>query len=158
MDSRRQERAHHGDEEYDLEVSTISSLPALIEAVQNKFPSALQVTKLYRLREETAVVVTDVKDLREGCLYYVLAGFEEPPKKQTKFTEMEQFFAKLKADQDMSDAQVQMAKDKFGEQGITFKQLMATGDLALTDEKLKDIGITQLGLRTAILAVIKSNQ
>jgi hypothetical protein len=34
---------------------------------------------------------------------------------------------------------------------------MATGDLAITDEKLKEIGINQLGLRTAILSVIRSN-
>jgi hypothetical protein len=75
-----------------------------------------------------------------------------------KFTDMEQFFEKLKTDEEMSDAQVAIAKEKFRSEGITFKQLMKTGDLAITDEKLKVIGISQLGLRTAILSVIKSNQ
>jgi hypothetical protein len=57
----------------------------------------------------------------------------------------------------MSDDQVAVTKDKFGSQGITFKQLMKTGELAITDVELKDYGITQGGLRKAILAVIKSN-
>ena len=82
---------------------------------------------------------------------------QELPRKQSIST-IEEFFEKLKTDEDMSDAQVKISREKFGEQGITFKQLMATGDLALTDEKLKACGITQLGLRTAILAVIKSSQ
>jgi translation initiation factor 2 alpha subunit (eIF-2alpha) len=70
---------------------------------------------------------------------------------------MEHFFEKLKTDEEMSDEQVAMAKEKFGFQGITFKQLMKTGDLAMTDAKLKEDGIIQRGLRTAILAVIKGN-
>jgi hypothetical protein len=37
-----------------------------------------------------------------------------------------------------------------------FDDLMETGDLAITDAKLEKYGITQGGLRTAILAVIKS--
>ncbi|OAJ43889.1 hypothetical protein BDEG_27202 [Batrachochytrium dendrobatidis JEL423] len=148
-----------GDEEYDLEVSTISSLSALIEAVQKKFPLALKVKKLYRLHEGTPIVVTDVKDLRQEYLYYVLAGFEELPKKQiTKFTTMEEFFDKLKIQQELDDDEIQLIKDCLGKQKVKFTQLMATGDLALTDEKLKEIGISQLGLRTAVLLVIKGNQ
>ncbi|KAK5667233.1 hypothetical protein QVD99_006440 [Batrachochytrium dendrobatidis] len=134
-----------GDEEYDLEVSIISSLSALIEAVQKKFPLALKVKKLYRLHEGTPVVVTDVKDLIQGYLYYVLAGFEEFPKKQTtKFTTMEEFFDKLKIQQELDDDEIQLIKDCLGKQKVKFTQLMATGDLALTDEKLKEIGISQL--------------
>ena len=72
--------------------------------------------------------------------------------------EMEEFFVKLKTDQDMSDDHVEIVKEKFGEQGITFKHLMATGELSLTDQKLKEYGIAQGGLRTSILSVIKSNQ
>lgn len=148
-----------GDDEYDLEVSKISTLPALIEAVQKKFPSAPEVKKLYHLRERNPVVVTDFTDLREGFLYYALAGFEELPKKQTtKFTTLQEFFDKLKTEEEMSDAQVEKAKDSFTAQGITFKQMMATGHLALTDEKLEKYGISQGGLRTAILSVIESNQ
>jgi hypothetical protein len=33
---------------------------------------------------------------------------------------MEEFFDKLKTGQDMSDAQIAVAKDKFEEQGVTF--------------------------------------
>jgi hypothetical protein len=36
-------------------------------------------------------------------------------------------------------------------------ELMATGELAITDAELKEYGITQGGLRKAIVAVIKSN-
>lgn len=58
----------------------------------------------------------------------------------------------------MLGAQVAVVKAKFEEQDVKFKQLMATGDLALTDAELRDYGIAQGGLRKAILAVIKSNQ
>jgi hypothetical protein len=146
------------DEIFDLEISTISSLPALIEAVQKKFPSAPKLKKLYRLREGTPIVVTDVSDLQEEYLYHVLAGSEEPPKKQTTNFCLEVFFVKLKTEQDMSDAQIEYAKESFVAQGLTANQVMATGELALTDADLKEIGITQGGLRKAILSVIRSNQ
>jgi hypothetical protein len=71
---------------------------------------------------------------------------------------MEQFFEKLKTDEDMSDAQVQLAKETFSSQGITVKQLMKTGELAMTDAELKEYGIAQGGLRKAIISVIRRNQ
>ena len=95
-----------------------------------------------------AIVVTDVKDLREGFLYYALTVFEELPKKRP---EMEQFFDRLKTEEDMSDTQVEIAKESFSSQGITYI------DLAITDGELERIGINQLGLRKAILSVIKRN-
>ncbi len=67
----------------------------------------------------------------------------------------------------MTNQQVGITKDVFSKEGklsflnvkgITFKQLMKTGDLAITDEKLKEYGIKQGGLRTAILSVIKRSQ
>jgi hypothetical protein len=61
-----------------------------------------------------------------------------------KFTTMEEFFVKLKTEQDMSDAQIDVAKETLKEQGIEYDQLMATGDLALTDIEMKEFGITQL--------------
>jgi hypothetical protein len=70
---------------------------------------------------------------------------------------MEQFFDKLKMEECKSDEQVKKVRDVFSDQDIEFKQLMATGDLAITDAKLEKYGITQGGLRTAILSVIKSN-
>lgn len=57
----------------------------------------------------------------------------------------------------MTDSQVALAIDKLGAQGITFKQLMMTGDLAITDGELEKYGIYQGGFRKAILAVIKRN-
>jgi hypothetical protein len=70
---------------------------------------------------------------------------------------MEQFFNRLKMEEGKSDEQVKKVRDVFSEQDIEFKQLMATGDLAMTDAELKDYGITQGGLRKAILSVIRSN-
>jgi hypothetical protein len=143
---------------YDLEVSTIQSMEMLFQAVEKKVQIPLPISKLYRIDDDDPIVVTDVNDLRDGCLYYALTVNEELPKKQTaKFNTMEQFFERLKTDEDMSDEQVAMARKIFGLQGITFKQLMKTGELAITDEKLKEYGITQGGLRTAILSVIRSN-
>ena len=142
------------DQRYALEVSRIESLEMLIHAVSKKIQIPQPIQLLYTVEDNDLIVVTDVKDLREGCLYYALTVNEELPK---KLTEMEQFFERLKTDEDMSDAQVEIVKEAFSSQGITCKQLMKTGDLAITDGKLKEYGIAQGGLRTAILAVIKSN-
>ena len=148
----------YGSQEFDLEVSTILTLSALIHAVEKKLNLPQPIKLLYRLRDEAHVVVTDVTDLREGFLYYALTEFEELPKKQTaKFNTMDEFFDKLKTDESMTDAQVEMAKNACSSQGITCKQLMKTGELAITDAELERIGIVQLGLRKAILAVIKIN-
>ena len=70
---------------------------------------------------------------------------------------MEEFFEKLKTEQKRQESNLIKLREIFTEQGILFENLMETGDLAITDEKLKEGGITQRGLRTAILAVIKSN-
>jgi uncharacterized protein YsxB (DUF464 family) len=139
--------------------SSIQSLEMLIQAVSKKIQIPQPIKLLYTIEDNDPIVVTDVKDLREGFLYYALTVNEELPRKQTaKFSpEMEHFFERLKTVEDMSDAQVEIAKESFSSQGITYKQLMKTGDLAITDAELKDYGITQGGLRKAILAVIKSN-
>ena len=71
---------------------------------------------------------------------------------------MEGFFTALKEQEDMTDEQVKQAKSVFAEQGIVFKQLMKTGELAITDGEMKEYGISQGGLRKAILSVIRSQQ
>ena len=74
-------------------------------------------------------------------------------------SEMEEFFERLESalkNPIKKERQMKDVRDAFDNQDIEYDQLMATGDLAMTDEKLKEIGIAQLGLRTAILAVIKS--
>jgi hypothetical protein len=112
---------------------------------------------LYTMEDNDAIVVTDVKDLREGFLYYALTVNEELPKRETvRFTTLEEFFEKLKTDQDLDENDVQIIKDCLEKQKIKFKQLMNTGELAMTDQKLNEYGVAQGGLRTAILAVIKS--
>ena len=75
-----------------------------------------------------------------------------------KFSAMEEFFDKLQTEQELDDDDIATIKDCFGQQKVKLKQLMATGDLALTDAELEKYGIAQGGLRKAILAVIKSNQ
>ena len=70
---------------------------------------------------------------------------------------MDEFFDKLKRQRKRPEADIEKVKKVFAEQGILFDDLMGTGELALTDEKLEKIGISQLGLRTAILAIIQSN-
>jgi hypothetical protein len=147
-------------ESRDLEVSTILTMESLIDAVNRKFGNpTVPIKSIYRKEAEQVVPVTEVKDLRDGFLYYCLNVNEDfPDKRRAKFTTMEEFFKALTEEEDMSDEQVLKAKTVFSEQGITFKQLMGTGDLAITDAKLKEYGIIQGGLRTAILSVIRNNQ
>ena len=75
-----------------------------------------------------------------------------------KFSTLEEFFKALKDQRKRSDEDIQKIKNVFAAQGVMFDDLMETGDLAMTDEKLKEVGITQMGLRTAILSLIKSNR
>jgi hypothetical protein len=74
------------------------------------------------------------------------------------FSSMEEFFEMLRTERKRPESDIEKVKAVFTEQAILFDDLIATGDLALTDEKLEKYGIAQGGLRTAILAVIKSNQ
>jgi hypothetical protein len=74
---------------------------------------------------------------------------------------VDEFFVKLEStlkNPIKKQQQMKEVRNVFDTQDIEYDQLMATGDLALTDGKLKEIGIPQLGLRTAILSVIESNQ
>ena len=78
-----------------------------------------------------------------------------------KFKTVDEFFVKLEStlkNPIKKQQQMKEVRNVFDTQDIEYDQLMATGDLALTDGKLKEIGIPQLGLRTAILSVIESNQ
>jgi hypothetical protein len=62
----------------------------------------------------------------------------------------------LKRDEDLDEEDIKVVMNVFAEQGILFEDLMETGELAMTDEKLKEYGIKQGGLRIAILSVIKN--
>ncbi|EGF84118.1 hypothetical protein BATDEDRAFT_85425 [Batrachochytrium dendrobatidis JAM81] len=116
---------------FDLEVSSMQSLSEVISTADSFFSQPVPFKMLYRFADNDFIVVTDVKNLRDGFLYYALTVNEELPKKQA-------------------------LRETFTEQGILFEDLMETGDLAITDAELEKYGIAQGGLRTAILAVIKS--
>jgi hypothetical protein len=70
---------------------------------------------------------------------------------------MNEFFERLKTERNRPESDIIKLKNVFTEQGILFDDLMETGELAITDAKLEKYGITQGGLRTSILSVIKSN-
>jgi hypothetical protein len=130
-------------------ISSVDSLFFTTRAFQNVVPTGGGCS-VHQLK--------NAMDLREGFLYYALTVNEELPKKQTaKFNTMHEFFDKLKTERKRPESDINKLKDVFNEQGILFDDLIETGELAITDEKLKDYGITQGGLRTAILAVIKTN-
>ena len=99
--------------------------------------------------------VSELSALQEGKEYFVETDLDKPGASHVKFT-MEQFFERLKTEQDLEQDEIMIVKETFIAQKIKAKQLMATGELAMTDDKLKEYGIAQGGLRTAILAVIKS--
>ena len=100
--------------------------------------------------------VSELSALQEGKEYFVETDLDKPGASTVKFT-MEQFFERLKTDEGLEQDEILLVKGTFIAQKIKAKQLMATGELAITDAELKDYGITQGGLRKAILAVIKSN-
>ena len=130
----------------------------LIQEVKKVFGIAEQsAVNIYKkLDDGTHSQIIDISGIEAKERYYVQTD-ADALKKGIFSPEMEHFFERLKTDEDMSDAQVEIAKESFSSQGITYKQLMKTGELAITDEELKGYGITQGGLRKAILAVIKSN-
>jgi hypothetical protein len=87
--------------------------------------------------------------LKEGVRYYV----EEVEKK--KVVDLNGFYEKLK-ERKRTEDEVKVVMNVFAEQGILFEDLMETGDLAITDDELKEYGIKQGELRKAILSTIKN--
>ncbi|TPX64306.1 hypothetical protein CcCBS67573_g08445 [Chytriomyces confervae] len=108
----------------------------------------------------TKVFATEIGQFEGGMKYQldsVLNQDEVPPKFTPMSTDMETFFAILEEDQGLEPDDIKAIRAVFATQKIRFKQLMAVGDLAITDEKLEKDGIKERGLRTAILSVIRSN-
>jgi hypothetical protein len=65
----------------------MQSLEMLIHAVGKKIKVPQPIKLLYTMEDNDAIIVTDVKDLREGFLYYALTVNEELPKKEmVRFT------------------------------------------------------------------------
>ena len=71
---------------------------------------------------------------------------------------MKEFFEKLKTEEELDVDDIKLIADIFATQKIKFRNLMAQGELGLTDGKLKEVGISQLGLRTSILELVKKYQ
>ncbi|EGF77311.1 hypothetical protein BATDEDRAFT_27619 [Batrachochytrium dendrobatidis JAM81] len=143
---------------FDLEVSSMQSLSEVISTADSFFSQPVPFKMLYRFADNDFIVVTDVKNLRDGFLYYALTVNEELPKKQAvdHNLNIEHFFDKMKIERKRPEFDIIKLKETFTEQGILFEDLMETGDLVITDAELEKYEIAQGGLRTAILAVIKS--
>ncbi|KAJ2998572.1 hypothetical protein HDV02_004387 [Globomyces sp. JEL0801] len=123
-----------------------------------------EVKKVFQIAENSVVNIYEKLDDGTQCQIIDISGIEEKGRYylQTdsvkKISTMEEFFEKLKTERKRPKSDIIKVREFFTEQGILFEELMVSGELALTDEKLEKIGISQLGLRTTILAIIKSNQ
>ena len=80
-----------GEKRIHLEISCISSMESLLSVIGKKFEIAVPIKTLFLLEDNDIVVVTDVKDLREGFLYHALTHYQALPQKQ-KISKMEEFF------------------------------------------------------------------
>lgn len=125
----------------------------LLGVIREKLNVKQPIKRIYSLYNGKKSTETEVSGLQANGDYYV----ETDEHRASNFTTMEEFFDKLKTDEDMSEAQVSLARDALIGQGMTYKQLTKTGDLGMTDEKLKEYGIGQGGLRIAILSIIRGN-
>ncbi|KAJ3221545.1 hypothetical protein HDU78_000407, partial [Chytriomyces hyalinus] len=124
-----------------FEIST-KTIDDLHTAIHQMFHLNAAISCLFHITENGArAQPTEIGDFIDRAEYYVLTALdqyeEDIPEFIPKFTDMKSFFTTLKSDEDMSDAQVNQAKKVFFKQGITFKQLMKKGDLAITDEALE---------------------
>ena len=153
--------SNYGKKSETFDITTCTSWAHFLQKVDKspKLKIPIHTREIYNyLSHGGHSYVSELSALQEGKEYFVETDLDKPGASNGTFTiTMEQFFEKLKTDEDMSDALVEIAKESFLSQGITYKQLMKTGDLAMTDGELEKMGIVQLGLRKAILAVIKSN-
>ena len=143
----------YNDKTAHLNVGGCADCDDLLGVIQETLDVKQPIQRIYGLYNGKRSFETELSGLQENGRYFV----EIDELQASKFTTMEEFFDRLQTDEDMSEAQVSTAREAFREQGMTFKQLTKTGVLALTDEKLKEYGIGQGGLRTAILAVIQGN-
>ena len=116
------------------------------------------------MQNEAVSEVNRVSSLQEGVMYYAINAFETlPQSKFLKFCNMEEFYENLSLELGSSDPskkerQIAQVKSVFDEQDLGYNQLIAVGELAITDADLEKYGIQKGGLRQAILSVIKRNQ
>jgi hypothetical protein len=143
------------DQTFKLEVSSLLTMTALIEAVNTKFGHpAIPLKSLYEIDNHGNIFpLTDIKEIQRDHLYYALNTNEELPKNQFS-QEMEDFFLDLK-ENELVDAELSLIRKRFAVHMIKFGMLFGEEELAITDEKLEKFGITQGGLRIAILSAIQ---
>ena len=153
-------KSNHEKKSETFDITTCTSWANFLEKVDKSPELAIPIhtRKIYHyLPQGGHSYVSDLSALQEGKEYFVETDLDKPGNSSTKFSpEMEEFFEKLRADRKRPESDIVKIREIFNEQGILFEDLMETGDLAITDGKLERVGIVQLGLRTAILAVIKS--
>jgi hypothetical protein len=111
-----------------------------------------KIDKVYFLQGEKKKFVSSIELLQDGIDYYMEDNVEE----SIDVHDLEEFYTKLKIEEDMDDEDIATIKRAFDAQELKFKQLIATGALAMTDEILKtEFGIKFYGQRTAILSAIR---
>ncbi|KAJ3287806.1 hypothetical protein HDU79_005406 [Rhizoclosmatium sp. JEL0117] len=120
---------------YTFEISKMSTSD-LHSAIQQSFLLNAAVRSLFYLYSDgTKVWVTEIRDFEKGKTYYLRTVADEDDSVR-KFTDIEGFYRALKEDEEMNESQVDQARQVFAEQDLGFKQLMLTGDLAITDAEL----------------------
>jgi len=107
-----------------------------------KVPKDKQITKMYSLLHGKKSYLESVSTFKDGGAYYVETDDE------VSFGTLEDFYALLKIE-GLDDGDVGIIKSVFEDQKIKVKHLQL-----LTDEELEKVGITQIGLRKSILAVL----
>ncbi|KAJ3252327.1 hypothetical protein HK103_001633 [Boothiomyces macroporosus] len=144
------------------------SLESLKKELSERFNNVMKssIKCIYLYENGRTSIIDKISDFEQDKSYFVLTDIDDfppehspnPEKKQNFSKEMEKFFEKLRIKRKLDEDKIGAIKQCFSQQAIEYEDLIATGELALTDAKLKEIGISQLGLRNAILAVIKNNQ
>ncbi|KAI9329059.1 hypothetical protein BDR26DRAFT_808040 [Obelidium mucronatum] len=142
---------------FEISTKTISDLHS---EIHQKYQLNAGIRSLFRLDDDgTRAITTEIGKFRDGMKYHLLTMIDKDEAADfEKVTDMAGFFECLKEQRMRSVEDIDKVKNVFQNEGILLEDLMEKGDLAMTHGSLRMIGITQLGLRTAILAIIKLNR
>ena len=94
-----------------------------------------------------------LSEIHEICLFKESVRYVINP---IEIHNLQDFYNEL--EKRKGDSALSIVKSAFGKENIGFDELMAADELAMTDEILEKIGIKQIGLRIAILLLIKNNK
>ena len=137
-----------------MNIGGCAGWPVLKKLIKESLDIQTDILNLYSRDGMKKVYEKEWSGLQDEAEYFV----ETEDDLLQKFTTMESFYERLRTERKRPHSEIDIVKAVFRDQGILFDELIVTGDLALTDEKLQKYGISQGGLRTAILSVIRSNQ